>query len=282
MTRVIHSPVLGLIATLILGLGVANDTHAGVVDFEDLTPNTSYTGPGGGKYWNGSDGKGGFITNGATFANSYDTTYGSWSGWSYSNTSDTVTDGYTNQFSAYTGVDHTADPGKNYAVYSAPWSPVPTLTLAPHTVLQGAWITNTTYAALSMKNGDGFAKKFGGETGNDADWFLLSISGTNSLGQSNTIDFYLADYRFADNASDYIVNSWTWVDLTALGDAQELTFDLSSSDEGEYGMNTPGLFALDDVVFSEAPEPSTIVTLGFGMLWGSVLLRRRSRIRRAR
>jgi hypothetical protein len=281
MNRMVNSRVLGLMATLILGLGAANDTHAGVVDFEDLTPNTSYTGPGGGKYWNGSDGKGGFVTNGATFANSYDNTYGSWSGWSYSNTSDTVTDGYTNQFSAYTGIDHTADPGKNYAVYSEPWSPAPTLTLAPHMVVQGAWITNTTYAALSMKNGDGFAKKFGGATGNEADWFLLSISGTNSLGQSNTVDFYLADYRFGDNASDYIVNTWSWVDLTALGDAQELTFDLSSSDVGQWGMNTPALFALDDLVFSEAPEPTTLVTVGIGLLLGTAVFRRRNRIARA-
>ena len=101
----------------------------------------------------------------------------------------------TNQYSAYTGVDHTADPGRNYGVYCEPWSPSPTLTLTPHSIVQGAWITNTTYAALSMLNGDGFAKKFGGDSGNDADWFLLSISGTNSA-QSNRVDFYLADYRF--------------------------------------------------------------------------------------
>ncbi len=276
MNRTFDRRVYGLIATLAFWFVVTNHAVAGVVDFEDLIPDTSYIGPGGGKYWNGSDGKGDFVTGGATFANSFDATYGSWSGWSFSNTSDTTTAGYTNQFSAYSGVDHTADPGKNYGVYSQPWSSAPTLTLAPNTVVDGAWITNTTYAALSMKDGDGFAKKFGGASGDDLDWFLLSISGTNSLGQSNTVDFYLADYRFADNSSDYIVNAWTWVDLTALGDARDLTFGLTSSDVGQWGMNTPALFALDDLVFSEVPEPSSMLTVGLGAVLGSMFLWRRN------
>jgi hypothetical protein len=35
----------------------------------------------------------------------------------------------------------------------------------------GAYFTNTTYAALSMLSGDSFAKKFGGASGDDPDWF---------------------------------------------------------------------------------------------------------------
>jgi hypothetical protein len=38
---------------------------------------------------------------------------------------------------------------------------------------QGVYVTNTTYAYNSMRDGDMFAKKFGGPTGNDPDWYKL-------------------------------------------------------------------------------------------------------------
>ena len=62
---------------------VSSKATAGIVDFDDLTPTTSYTGPGGGAYWNGSDGSGGFTSQGVQFLNNYDSGYSSWNGWSY-------------------------------------------------------------------------------------------------------------------------------------------------------------------------------------------------------
>jgi len=52
-----------------------------------------------------------------------------------------------------------------------------------------------------MKNGTaGFAKKFGGTSGNDQDWFKMTAIGYNAAGDSvKSVDFYLADYRFDDN-----------------------------------------------------------------------------------
>ena len=44
------------------------------------------------------------------------------------------------------------------------------------------------------------------------------------------MEFYLADYRFANNASDYIVRDWTFVNLASLGAVSKLTFGLTSSD----------------------------------------------------
>ncbi len=109
-------------------------------------------------------------------------------------------------------------------------------------------VTNTTYAALSMRDGDSFAKKFGGADGNDPDFLLLTITGKNSAGAAiGTVEFYLADYRFADNSLDYIVDDWIQVDLSPIAHARSLEFAVSSSDVGPFGINTPAFFAVDEI-----------------------------------
>ena len=98
-------------------------------------------------------------------------------------------------------------------------------------------LTNTTYTALSMRDGDSFAKKFGGGTGNDPDFFLLNIQGRDASDAiTGIVPFYLADYRFSNNALDYIVSQWTTVDLSSLPvNTTALTFELTSSDVGPSG-----------------------------------------------
>jgi len=120
-------------------------------------------------------------------------------------------------------------------------------------------------------------KKFGGATGDDPDWFLLTITGKDSSDAvTGTVDFYLADYRFDDNSLDYIVDEWTWVDLTSLGGATKLEFDLDSSDVGTWGMNTPAYFAMDDL--HSVPEPSTLaIFMGGGLVVGAISFLRRRR-----
>ena len=264
---------------------------AEIVDFEDLTPATSYTGPGGVEYWNGSDRSGGFTSNGVFFVNRYNTKYGSWDGFAYSNTTDTTTAGYTNQFSAVVGGGYGGS--RNYAVgYANVWAvndtELPYLQLPADRRVESVYITNTTYAALSMRDGDptdppgqSFAKKFGGATGNDPDWFLLKIFGCNGAGDrlSDSVELYLADFRSSDNADDYIIDDWTLVDLSPLAEARTLYFQLTSTDNHpDWGMNTPAYFAIDDLVLSIVPEPSAAVLLGIGGLsLGGILLRRRRR-----
>ncbi|MCD4670817.1 MAG: DUF4465 domain-containing protein [Actinomycetia bacterium] len=242
---------------------------APVAGFDDnpLAPET---------YWNGSDGSGGFTSGNAWFNNNYDSTWGSWDGWSYSNTTDTTTPGYMNQYSAITGGG--AGGSANYGVsYVSSWAAAPTLSLTDTTdgCLLGAYFTNTTYAYLSMRDGDSMAKKFGGASGNDEDWFKLTITGIRSdATYTDPLDFYLADYRFADNSQDYMVDDWTWVDMSGLGSVIGLEFALSSSDVGAYGMNTPAYFAMDDL--TAVPEPASITFFGLGLA-GIAAWRRRRR-----
>lgn len=141
-------------------------------------------------------------------------------------------------------------------------------------------ITNTTYAALAMRDGDGFSKRFGGTDGTDPDFFLLTILGETSGGTvTGSVDYYLADFRAEDSAADFIRSNWSRVDLTPLGTkVSTLRFQLSSSDNGEFGMNTPAYFALDNLV--AVPEPDSMLLLLMGLL-GCLGRRREShRLRR--
>lgn len=264
---------LPTVPRLMLAVGItlaaALSTQAAVINFDELNPGSQ-------GFWNGSDNSGGFSSGGATFANTF-TDFGggfsAWSGFAYSNLGDTTTPGFGNQYSSYTGAG--VGGSGNFALASGSSTPGqegPTITLSGLTDMTGlgAYFTNTTYTALSMLNGDSFAKKFGGATGTDADYLKLTIHGYNGTTETGTVDFYLADFRFSDSGQDYIVDNWRWVDFSGLGSVDKLTFSFDSSDVGGFGINTPTYFAMDNLVI---PEPSAALT----SLAGLALLARRRR-----
>jgi hypothetical protein len=126
--------------------------------------------------------------------------------------------------------------------------------------IDGFFVTNTTYAYKSMLLGDGFAKKFGGTSGNDPDYFKLVSKGYLNGSIKDSVTFYLADFRSSDNTKDYILSAWEYVDLSGLGRVDSVGFFLRSTDNHPtYGMNTPGFFAMDDLAIS-APFNTGIVT----------------------
>ncbi len=239
--------LLNLVGIIIL-ISLSNSKAQSIANYDDLflSPNSA---------WFGSDNSGGFTNAGFFFPNSY-TDYGNgifaWYGFSYSNMTDTITGGYTNQFSAVTGKG--ALNSAIYAVSYIYYDWMNSYKMKPNTIhfstpatISGFYATNNTYAYLSMLNGDGaLSKKFGGSTGNDPDWFKLQIKGYRNGDMIDTVNFFLADFRFANNTQDYILKNWKWVDLSVLGNVDSLSFGLTSSDNGAYGMNTPGYFCLDN------------------------------------
>ena len=247
------------LVSLILVLVISGVSSAVITTFDDLS-----LGPE--SYWNGSDGSGGFVSGNATFNNNYNPTYMSWDGFAYSNITDTSASGWTAQYNAITGGGEGSS--ANYGIGFDPLASgfgteLPTMTLNTAGIIDGLYVTNNNYAYYSMLNGDLYAKKFGGDSGDDPDWFLLTITGKDASGAVvDSVGFYLADYQFADNSQDYIVNTWEYFDLTELGIVKSLEFSLSSSDMGSNGMNTPGYFALDTVV----PEPGTLALLSAGFV----------------
>lgn len=175
--------------------------------------------------------------------------YISWNGVAYSRQTDSTLTGTEGQFVAMPAEG--AEGSEVYAIMHN--TDTISFTYEEGAVPQSIWITNNAYAYHSMKNGDQFAKKFGGTDGNDEDFFKLIITGLDSENnETGTVEVYLADFRFDDNSEDYILDTWEKADLTSLGTVSKLAFKLESSDTGEYGMNTPDYFAFDNLVTKPA------------------------------
>lgn len=198
-----------------------------------------------GEFLNNSSPDAGFVFNNIFYPNDYNPDFDFWTGWAISATTDVTTPGFMNQYSAIVGEG--ANGSSAYAVSFA--SPESYVVLDSHedmgsfVDISSVYITNSTYAYLSMRDGDDFAKKFGGETGNDPDFFLLTIKTYSNNELQDSIPFYLADFRFEDNSQDYILDEWVEIDFPSIADS--VTFSLSSSDNGMFGMNTPAYFCAD-------------------------------------
>jgi hypothetical protein len=237
------------------------------IDFEDVGANLPIA---GNLFYNGSSALPGptdFTSGGAAFNNNF-TNFGGgccWEGFAYSQMTDTTTPGFGNQYSAFPGAG--AGGSATYAIgFTSGGSGVSKVDFGTDVLLSSVDVTNTTYAALSMQNGDAFSKRFGGASGNDPDFFKLTITGLDAFGaEIGSLEFFLADFRFADNGQDYIVDSWVAVDLSSLGPVHGLDFTLDSSDVGAFGINTPAYFALDDLGYTVVPEPGTGALLALGL-----------------
>ena len=248
MTRMLLCLALAVSLTR---LAVASSSVTVAIDFEELPLDAL-------EYYNGSDGAGGFTTRGAWFNNQNS---GYWSGWAYSEATDTTTPGVTNQYSAITGsgFGSSAQYGVAYNASDAgSGGLIPKIILPPGAEPRRVQVTNTTYAALSMLHGDTFGKQFGGPSGSDPDYFLLTVEGRNSAETVlGSVDLYLADYRFSDSNADYILDQWTELDLSPLAGlgVEKLAFRLESSDNSIFGMNTPAYVAIDNLEIEVVAAP---------------------------
>jgi len=193
-------------------------------------------------YWNGNDLSGNFCSANKIFYNQYYPDWNTWSGFAYSNI---INYQFFNEKSKYAVYYENSGEKENiYAVCHQLGKIVISFKDSIHgEEPRSVQLANTTYTALAILYGQDYAKKFGGRDGTDPDWFKVTIQGIGMEEQiTGTVDFYLADYRFENDAEDYLVNGWEYVDLTSLGRVKRLEFDLTSSDAG-----TPLYFCLDNL-----------------------------------
>ncbi len=207
-----------------------------VADFENLTLEPE-------SYWNGTDGTASFMSGRYQFENGYQdySGYAYCYGFYYTNMTSTTYggDAATEQYKSCVG--HGVENSANYATYNINTFDAKGINvLGAAATVKGFYVTNNAYAYTSMKNGDSYAKQFG-----LGDWLKLTVTGYDATGaETGTKDFYLADLREADKA--YIINKWYYVDLSTLGAVSKIGFAMSSSDTGEWGMNTPAYFCMDN------------------------------------
>ncbi len=235
------------ITKLLTLLGLTSSMHAqNIVTFDDLTlPADSF-------YYNATTDN--WSTGPLTFDYHYNSGWAYWeSGSSYTNVQDTANGTYTNLYGC---ASYTAYSGNNYVTMQ---SGANIKVAQPFNIFDGFYINNTTYAYKAMKNGNQFSRKFGDTTGTNSggvnaqgeypDWFMLTINGYFQGTQTGTKDVYLADYRAAGTANDFIVKDWQYVDFSssAFGYVDSLSFVLTSSDAGQFGINTPAFFSIDNV-----------------------------------
>jgi hypothetical protein len=211
----------------------------GVATFDDVT-----LGPNG--YWTGEEGENEMFSGGWTFTNYYSQAYSFWGGFTASNHTDLTQTGMDAQYTAITagGYDGSTQYGVAYTMGAQ--TDVYASDGAAQTIT-GCYVTNNLWAYQSITEGDYSSTPFGGTTGNDPDWFKLTATGKNAAGQTvGTLDFYLADYRFANNEEDYVIDTWEWFDLSPLGAVHTISFSLSSTKSNAYGMLTPAYFCIDN------------------------------------
>lgn len=235
-------------AAFLLGLGMnATAQITTVLDFETftLTAGASYS-PGTSTPFQAGD---------ASFQHKYN---GYWSGgFAYTAVNDSINGTYTNLYGvrAYKGYT-------NSAIYVVGQDKGKVTLTAPQSTVNGFYVTNTTYAYKVILQGNQFSRKFGDTTGTGSgttiaqgsypDYFKLIVRGyRNGVVKNDSATFMLADFTFTNNAQDYVVNTWQYVNTSNLGEVDSLKFFLRSTDVGDFGMNTPAYFAIDNLSLSK-------------------------------
>lgn len=180
--------------------------------------------------------------------------YPYWSGgFSYTNVQDSANGTYTNLYGVmplkgFSGSDKFVV-GQDAGVIR---------TKNKSTAINGFYYTNTTYTYKSMRYGDAFARKFGDTTGTGSgttiaqgaypDFLKLLVYGyRNGVKIADSVEIFLADYRFASASDDYLVKDWRYANTSKLGLVDSIQFKMRGSVYNAFGLATPLFFGLDNV-----------------------------------
>jgi hypothetical protein len=238
--------------------GVSTIVAQNVIDFEELSlePESS---------WNGSDLNGSFTSKYFTFYNVFDPDWSYWEGFAYTNETDNTTYDWENMYSSAAGGG--ALGSDNYAViYNGGFYDAAGISIDRNTapeIISGMYLSLNTYASLYMDDFDYYV--------DGQHWFKVIITAINyDLDFAPQKEIILADYRF-NSLQGYKFDEWQYIDLTWIGEADSLYFEFQSSDIGDWGINTPTYFCLDEInsnVPNEIPIFETEISESIEIAYG--------------
>lgn len=166
------------------------------------------------------------------------------------------------------------DDSNNFAVvygyvdaYNSSYMNYPEITFdAPGTV-SDLWICNSAYTYGVIMNGNhwddgeddgwtGTALPLKDVTDKDGKKGYLRVdaygfNGDVATNNGKPVSFYLADYN-ADATTGKVITAWTEWNLSSLGNVTKIKFNVVGNDSGQYGLNTPAYFCLDNIHYTKA------------------------------
>lgn len=112
---------------------------------------------------------------------------------------------------------------------------------------QSVMVTNNTYLKYAALNGTDFSPKF--EPG---DYVMLIAHGVHMDGTESQSTFYLVNIESSDIEAG-ILQGWEKFDLSGMGACTGIYFTMAASERltGDYGLNIPTYFCLDQLIVKE-------------------------------
>lgn len=119
--------------------------------------------------------------------------------------------------------------------------------------LVGAFFNLNIYTFYSILYGDGYARAF-----TEGDELTLTVHGVDKYENEKSLDITLASFN--DGCLTAATN-WKYVDLSSLGTVEEIYFTMSSTDSGQWGMNTPAYFCLDKLTVKKTTSDASVESI---------------------
>ena len=231
-----------------LCLSVWTMSAQNIATFEEfsLAPESVWAGDENGEEW--YDGMGyqqRFKSGGYSFKNICMPDWNSWMGFAYTNKTSTTYASISDQFNSCVGSGNNGS--ANYCVAfpdGTMWGEDFTIKIdGEPQVVPGFYITNSAWVVRSILEGDDMTPGAFGV----GDYFKIIIHALDAEGKEiASRDFFLADYRSADETLHYYVKDWEFVDLSTLGKVAEFVFTFDGTKKNSFGLTTPTYFCMDD------------------------------------
>jgi len=165
---------------------------------------------------------------------------------------------------------HAAE-GNQYLVWYGDYRATP-ISLTVPSMLTGMYVTNTTLVKNDIYRGDPYDNVDPFTTG---DWMMLTVTGKLQGATTGSVDIYLADWR--DAADPKYIFEWMWLDLTPLGNVDQIVFELTSSRNTQFNTFPAPYFCLDNLGGTAPATPGDYRHLGTPTALDDVLLQKASK-----